>query len=188
MWCSWLIFFSIYTCFFNFAVNKRATLDITSLPLTNIVPFPRYNFSPCEQSLQCSCCVNSNTEANSALFRELYRKQGKILNTGVRRCLEKGNIAKGTTDPRVKFISQDYSSQFTNLEYWSRFNFVTSTKLKQQNTNQTSALKFRLNFNFKILTKVLKDWTKVKLYDQTSASKSVTNWSQHDPQHQHQQY
>ena len=27
------------------------------------------------------------------------------------------NIAKGTTDPRVEFISQDYSSQFTNLEH-----------------------------------------------------------------------
>ena len=30
---------------------------------------------------------------------------------------DKEIIAKGTTDPRVKFISQDYSSQFTNLEY-----------------------------------------------------------------------
>ena len=29
------------------------------------------------------------------------------------------NIAKGTTDPRVEFISQDYSSQFTNLEHYS---------------------------------------------------------------------
>ena len=27
------------------------------------------------------------------------------------------NIAKGTTDPRVEFKSQDYSSQFTNLEH-----------------------------------------------------------------------
>ena len=27
------------------------------------------------------------------------------------------NIAKGTTDPRVEFISQVYSSQFTNLEH-----------------------------------------------------------------------
>ena len=27
------------------------------------------------------------------------------------------NIAKGTTDPRVEFISQDYSSLFTNLEH-----------------------------------------------------------------------
>ena len=27
------------------------------------------------------------------------------------------NIAKGTTDPRVEFISQDHSSQFTNLEH-----------------------------------------------------------------------
>ena len=27
------------------------------------------------------------------------------------------NIAKGTTDPRVEFISQDHGSQFTNLEH-----------------------------------------------------------------------
>ena len=27
------------------------------------------------------------------------------------------NIAEGTTDPKVEFISQDNSSQFTNLEY-----------------------------------------------------------------------
>ena len=46
-------------------------------------------------------------------------------------------------------------------EYWPRFNFVTSTKHQQQNTDQTSASKSRLNFNFKILTKVLKVWTKV---------------------------
>ena len=27
------------------------------------------------------------------------------------------NIAKGTTDPRVEFISQDHSSQLINLEH-----------------------------------------------------------------------
>ena len=27
------------------------------------------------------------------------------------------NIAKGSTDPRIEFISQDYSSQSTNLEH-----------------------------------------------------------------------
>ena len=26
------------------------------------------------------------------------------------------NIAKGTTDPRLEFVSQDHSSQFTNIE------------------------------------------------------------------------
>ena len=70
-----------------------------------------------------------------------------------------------------------------NLKSRPRFNFVTSTKHQQQNTDQTSASKSRLNFNFKILTKVLKVWTKVKLYDQTSASKSATNCCQHDPHH-----
>ena len=70
------------------------------------------------------------------------------------------NIAKGTTDPRVEFVSQDHSSQFTNIEHItiseSRFNFVTSSKHQLQNTDQTSAPKSCLNFNFKILTKVLK--------------------------------
>ena len=75
---------------------------------------------------------------------------------------QRQNIAKGTTDPRVEFISQDHNSQFTNLEhitiltistsksqpgisnsklkswpklaseYWPWFNFVTSTKYQQQ--------------------------------------------------------
>ena len=44
------------------------------------------------------------------------------------------NIAKGTTDPRVEFISQDHSSQITNLEHilisksWLSINFKISTK------------------------------------------------------------
>ena len=37
------------------------------------------------------------------------------------------NIAKGTTDPRVEFISQDHSSQFTNLEHMY-YNFRISNK------------------------------------------------------------
>ena len=36
-------------------------------------------------------------------------------------------IAKGTTDPRVEFISQDHSSQFTNLEHMY-YNFRISNK------------------------------------------------------------
>ena len=44
------------------------------------------------------------------------------------------NIAKGTTDPRVEFISQDQSSQFTNLEH---------TRISES----------RLSINFKISTK-----------------------------------
>ena len=44
------------------------------------------------------------------------------------------NIAKGTTDPRVEFISQDYSAQFTKFEH------VTISKS-------------RLSINFKISTK-----------------------------------
>ena len=44
-------------------------------------------------------------------------------------------IAKGTTDPRVEFMLQDHSSQFTNLEHitisesrLSAINFKISTK------------------------------------------------------------
>ena len=52
------------------------------------------------------------------------------------------NIAKGTTDPRVEFISQNHSSQFTNLEHiiisesQLSINFKISTKHQQQNTDQ----------------------------------------------------
>ena len=75
-----------------------------------------------------------------------------------------------------------------NLKSWPRFNFVTSTKHQQQNTDQTSVSKSRLNFNFKSWPNlVLKVWTKVKLYDQTSASKSATNCCHYDPHHLHQQ-
>ena len=40
---------------------------------------------------------------------------------------QKVNIAKGTTDLRVEFISQDHSSQFTNLEHMY-YNFRISNK------------------------------------------------------------
>ena len=46
----------------------------------------------------------------------------------------KTNIAKGTTDPRFEFISQDHSSQFKNLEH------ITISES-------------RLSINVKILTK-----------------------------------
>ena len=132
-------------------------------------------------------------------------KLPRLLNSN--RVKSKKTFAKGTTDPRVEFISQDHSSQiFTksqpnisisnkskfkiltkpSFEYWPRFNLVISTKLQQQNSDQTSASKSHLNFNFKILTKMLKVWTKVKLYDQISASNSATNCCQHNPHHQHQ--
>ena len=44
------------------------------------------------------------------IVNELLRKVGIEL-------LGQVNIAKGTTDLRVEFISQDHSSQFTNLEH-----------------------------------------------------------------------
>ena len=55
------------------------------------------------------------------------------------------NIAKGTTDPRVEFISQDIT------QILIKFQFQNLDKALLQNLNQTST--FRLNFNIKILTK-----------------------------------
>ena len=40
------------------------------------------------------------------------------------------NIAKGTTDPRVVFISQDHSSQFKNLEHITISDYRLSIKIK----------------------------------------------------------
>ena len=51
-------------------------------------------------------------------------------------------------------------------KYWPNFSFKISA-----------------NFNFKILTKVLKGWTKSEGYGQTWTSKSATNCCQHDPHH-----
>ena len=53
---------------------------------------------------------------NSRIDREKYCN--KLSTTCViKELVLKRNIAKGTTDPRVEFISQDHSSQFTNLEH-----------------------------------------------------------------------
>ena len=132
------------------------------------------------------CVCPPDKKAYWRLPLELYYKRSSIFNT---------NIAKGTMDPRVEFtesrlsINFKISTKHQNLdsylklksrpnlasEYWPRFNFVNSTKHQQQNTDKTSASKSRQNFNFKISTKVLKVWTKVKLYDQTSAPKSATD-------------
>ena len=53
---------------------------------------------------------------------------------------------------KLKFCS-DLLYRESEIKIWSRFNFVTSTKHQQQNTDQTSASKSRLHFNIKILTK-----------------------------------
>ena len=75
----------------------------------------------------------------------LIQKQLKQCNAfGKKRKVSIRNIAKGTTDPR-----------FTKVTFFitSSFIFRFSTKHQQQNTDQTSASKSRLNFKFKILTK-----------------------------------
>ena len=45
-------------------------------------------------------------------------------------CFLTKNIAKGTTDPRVKFISQDLNSQFKNLEHITISEYRLSIKIK----------------------------------------------------------
>ena len=63
-----------------------------------------------------------------------------------------------------------------------RFNFITSTKHQQQNTDQTPASNLTWTSTSKSWSNlVLKVWTHVLLYDQTSATKSSTNCCQHDP-------
>ena len=60
---------------------------------------------------------------------------------------------------KLQNLNQTSASRLKlELKSWSNlaseyFNFVTSTKHQQQNTDQNSAPKSRLNFNFKILTK-----------------------------------
>ena len=81
---------------------------------------------------------------NSRIDREKYCD--KLSTTCViKELVLKRNIAKGTTDPRVEFISQDHSSQFTNLEH---NNFRMSIKHLLQNLNHTSASR-QLNLNLK---------------------------------------
>ena len=46
------------------------------------------------------------------------------------------NIAKGTTDPRVEFISQDHSSQLTNLEHITISESPISINFKISNKHQ----------------------------------------------------
>ena len=95
--------------------------------------------------------------------------------------------------------------QFQNLawtltsKYWPklpsesrlRSNFITFTKHQQKKTGQTPAPNLAWTSTSKSWPNlVLKVWTKVELFDQTSASKSATNCCQHNPhqqQLQHQQ-
>ena len=67
---------------------------------------------------------------------ELNIIQGAFFNCSSQFSVPKWNIAKGTTDPRVEFVFQDHSSQFTNLEH------ITISES-------------RLSINFKISTKHL---------------------------------
>ena len=60
----------------------------------------------------------------------------------------------------------------TNLasESRPRFNFISSTKHQQQNTDKTSAPKSHLSFNFKILTKPCAQSLNNNLSSQTNSS------------------
>ena len=68
-----------------------------------------YTIKPCWFSTEFKRSVESNNA--------LYWKNSKRQNSTH---INKHKItAKGTTDPRVKLISQDNSSHFTNLEYYN---------------------------------------------------------------------
>ena len=94
-------------------------------------------------------------------------------------------------------LNQTWTSQLKlNFQILTKPSFKISTKIQIHNLYKTSAAKYQPNFSFKILAELnfkslpnllLKIWTKGYLYDQTSATKSATNCSQHDPYHQHQQ-
>ena len=85
-----------------------------------------------------------------------------------------------------------YQSSCTNFDQISSpesrpsFNFITSTKHQQQNTDQNSASKSRLSFNLD-QTLCSKSEQKFNFMTKTSASKSATNCPQHVSKHQHQQ-
>ena len=69
--------------------------------------------------------LHHRTKAGQSIMHTFLANQAKAW---------KGNIAKGRTAPRVEFISQDHSSQFTNFEH------ITISES-------------RLSINFKISTK-----------------------------------
>ena len=82
------------------------------------------------------------------------------------------NIVKATTDARVRFCYQsnfltehqyfDYKFKTQTSKSWpnlasvsrQRLDIITTTKHRQQNTDQTSVSKSRRSFNLKILTKL----------------------------------
>ena len=116
------------------------------------------------------------------------------------------NIAKGTMDPRVEFISQVQTQilikQFQNfdqaltsksqpnisistklkLKILAKPSFIILTKIQLRNLNQTSAA------NLRILTKpCAQSLNKSLALCPNLSFKSATNCCQHDPHHQHQQ-
>ena len=80
------------------------------------------------------------------------------------------NIAKGTTDPRVEFISQVHSSQFTNLDQITiseyRLSALTSKSQPNISISTKSKVKILTKPSFRILTKI-----KLHNLNQTSAAK-----------------
>ena len=65
------------------------------------------------------------------------------------------NIAKGTADPRVEFISQDHSSKFTNLEHIT----ISASRLTSKSQpNISISTKYKVKIltkpSFRILTKI----------------------------------
>ena len=78
---------------------------------------------------------------------------------GCKRCnftqvLNFKNIAKGTTDSRVEFISQDHSLQFTNLEHITISTISTSKSQPDISNSTKSKVKILAKLSLRILTKI----------------------------------
>ena len=75
-------------------------------------------------------------------------------------------ISRPSSKIKISTKHQHFEKSWPNLdsESWPRLNFITTTKHQQQNNDQTSASKFCLSVNFRILTRpwnlVLKVLTK----------------------------
>ena len=84
------------------------------------------------------------------------------------------NIAKGTTDPRVEFILQDHSSQFTNLDHITISESRLSINFKISTKHQHLEPRFSTKSKVEILTKPsFRILTKIQLHNlnQTLAAK-----------------
>ena len=101
------------------------------------------------------------------LKRPIYKKKGNIWWSDYEKHCQRHNEREGKVLlPKQLLITKhqyfDYKFKNQTSKSWlnlasvsrQRLNIITSTKHRQQNTDQTSVAKSRRSFNFKILTKL----------------------------------